>query len=131
VDIMFESLLLSANDALAPRVLGQATPMVNHYAKVGRWIFFQWLFNVNEIHVFLLWPDEPMFYRSQARTGELASACSRARRSMIKIVFGRGGAPANHRRLALRKERRTYELGRIPRSIGGRSDCSELTEFAV
>jgi len=75
-----------------------------------------------------------MFYRSQARTGELASACSRACRSMINIVFGRGGALVNHRQLALREERRSYELGWILRSIGGRSDCSELTgrpEFAV
>ena len=75
-----------------------------------------------------------MFYRSQGPTGELASACSRACLSMINIVFGRGGAPVNHRQLALREERRSYELGWILRSIGGRSDCSELTEhpeFAV
>jgi len=53
---------------------------------------------------------------------------------MINIVFGRGGAPVNHRQFALREERRSYELGWILRSIGGRSDCSELTErpeFAV
>ena len=46
LDIIFGSLLLPANDALAPSALGQATPMMNRYAKVGRWIFFQWLFGV-------------------------------------------------------------------------------------
>jgi hypothetical protein len=43
-------------------------------------------------------------------------------------------APANRRQLTLRKERRRYELGWILRSIGGRNNCSELTErpeFAV
>jgi hypothetical protein len=53
---------------------------------------------------------------------------------MINIVFGRGGAPVSHRQFALREERRSYELGWIPRSIRGRSDFSELTErpeFAV
>lgn len=95
---------------------------------------FEWLFGGNEMGVSMLRPQEQMFYRSQAREGELDRTASRARRSIINAVLGRSDAPCNHRRLILRQECRSYELGWILWSFGGRSDYPELTErpeFAV
>jgi hypothetical protein len=95
---------------------------------------FQWLFGENQMGVSMLRPGEQMFYRSQARAGELDWAASRARRSILNVALGRGDAPGNYRQLLLRKECRSYELGWVLWSFGGRSDYPELTErpeFAV
>jgi hypothetical protein len=95
---------------------------------------FQWLFGGNEMGVSMLRPHEGMFYRSQAREGELGSTSSRARRSLINVVLRRRDAAGNHRQLVLREECRSYELGWTLWSFGGLSDYPELTErpeFAV
>ncbi len=95
---------------------------------------FCWLFGDNEMGVSMLRPGERMFYRSQARAGELGSTRPRAGRSAVNAALGRGDAAANHRRLVLRRECRSYELGWILWSFGGRDDYAELTErpeFAV
>jgi hypothetical protein len=95
---------------------------------------FLWVFGGNEMAVSMLRPNEGMFYRSQAREGELDGTAARARRSIINVVTGRSDAPENHRRLVVRQECRSYELGWILWSFGGRSDYPELTErpeFAV
>jgi hypothetical protein len=52
----------------------------------------------------------------------------------INAVLGGSHAANNHRQLVLRKESRSYELGWILWSFGGRSGYPELTErpeFAV
>jgi hypothetical protein len=95
---------------------------------------FLWLFHDNEMAVSMLRPKEKMFYRSQLRKGELASARWRAGRSMVNAFTGRSDSVTNHRGLVLRQECRSYELGWILWSFGPRSDYPELTErmeFAV
>ncbi len=95
---------------------------------------FRWLFGDNEMGVAMLRPGERMFYRSQARDGELASARRRGRRSIVNAALGRSDRVGNHRGLMRRRECRSYELGWILWSFGRRSDYPELTErpeFAV
>jgi hypothetical protein len=91
---------------------------------------FLWLFRNNEMGISMLRPNERMFYRSQARDGELDSSIPRVRRSIINAVRGRSDTVENYRRLMLRKECRSYELGWILWSFGARTDYAELTERA-
>jgi hypothetical protein len=88
---------------------------------------FLWLFGDNEMGISMLRPAERMFYRSQARRGELHSPRQRARRSILNVVLRRADRPANHTGLVLRNECRSYELGWILWSFGARSDYPELT----
>ena len=81
LDIIFESLLLPANDALAPSALGQATRMVNRYAKVGRWIFFQWLFNVTRYT-----------FSYYGRMSQCSIGLKRAQANSLQLVRGRAAA---------------------------------------
>ena len=95
---------------------------------------FLWLFRNNEMRVSMLRPNERMFYRSQVREGELDSVRQRAGRSIINAVLAKSDTATAHRGLVLRLECRSYELGWILWSFGGRSDYRELThrpEFRV
>lgn len=95
---------------------------------------FLWLFHDNEMAVSMLRPEERMFYRSQVREGELSSPQRRVRRSIVNTLFGRSDTVGKHRGLILRPECRSYELGWILWSFGGRNDYPELTdraEFAI
>ena len=89
---------------------------------------FGWLFGANEMGVSMLRPAERMFYRSQVRAGELDSPWPRVRRSIVNAALGRSDAVGRHRGLVLRKECRSYELGWILWSFGGRDDYGEVTE---
>jgi hypothetical protein len=99
---------------------------------------FLWLFHTSDLgsdfQVSMLRPNERMFYRSGARRGELDSTRRRARRAIVNAALGRSDTVGNHRGLVLRPECRSYELGWILWSFGGRRDYPELTEhpaFAV
>jgi hypothetical protein len=95
---------------------------------------FEWLFGGNEMKISMLRPAERMFYRSQVRKGELSSISGRAWRSAVNMVLHRDDAVERHGELVLREECRSYELGWILWSFGGRNDYPELTqraEFAV
>lgn len=89
---------------------------------------FLWLFGDNDMEISMLRPDERLFYRSQLREGELESTRYRTRRSIVNAFLGRSDAVTKHHGLVLRKECRSYELGWILWSFGGRSDYAELTE---
>ena len=89
---------------------------------------FLWLFGGNEMGVSMLRPQERMFYRSQARAGELAAVRRRGRRALVNAALGRADSVGNHRRLAIRRECRSYELGWILWSFGGCGDYPDLTE---
>jgi hypothetical protein len=89
---------------------------------------FLWLFHDNQMGISMLRPNERMFYRSQVRDGELESSMPRVRRSIANAVLGRCDTVENHGRLVLREECRSYELGWILWSFGGRKDYAELTE---
>lgn len=88
---------------------------------------FLWLFGANEMGVSMLRPKEFMFYRSQLRVGEAASILPRIRRSLVNASLGRSDRVDRHGGLALRRECRSYELGWILWSFGGRADYPELT----
>jgi hypothetical protein len=88
---------------------------------------FNWLFGDNEMGVSMLRPAERMFYRSQLRRGELDGAWRRGLRSVANAALHRADAVERHSGLVLRRECRSYELGWILWSFGGRDDYSELT----
>lgn len=95
---------------------------------------FDWLFGNNELAVSMLRPQERMFYRSQVRRGELDSTWHRGLRGVANAARHRADAPDRHSGLVLRRECRSYELGWILWSFGGRDDYPELTqrpEFSV
>jgi hypothetical protein len=95
---------------------------------------FNWLFGDNEMGVSMLRPAERMFYRSQVRRGELDRSWPRVARSVANAALHRSDAVERHRGLVLRRECRSYELGWILWSFGGRDDFPELTqrpEFAA
>jgi hypothetical protein len=89
---------------------------------------FLWLFGENEMNASMLRPKERLFYRSQLRESELDTTGPRTRRSIVNAMMGRSDSVSNHRGLVLRKECRSYELGWILWSFGGRQDYAELTE---
>lgn len=91
---------------------------------------FLWLFYNNEMGISMLRPNEQMFYRSQAREGELDSTWPRVLRSVGNATLRRSDTVGNYRRLVLRNECRSYELGWILWSFGARSDYAALTERA-
>ena len=95
---------------------------------------FNWLFGDNEMGISMQRPEECMFYRSQVRRGERDSAARRGVRSVANAALHRADAPERHSGLVLRQECRSYELGWILWSFGGRDDYPELTqrrEFAA
>jgi len=95
---------------------------------------FNWLFGDNEMGISMLRPAERMFYRSQVRRGELDRPWRRAVRGVANAALHRADAVERHAGLVLRRECRSYELGWILWSWGGRDDYPELTqrsEFAV
>jgi hypothetical protein len=119
---------------MAPAFLHHAVAHGVPYARDALVAGFRWLFGDNEMGVSMLRPNERMFYRSQVRAGEPGSARRRMSRSLINAALGRSDRPEGHRGLILREECRSYELGWILWSFGGRDDFSELTnhrEFAV
>jgi hypothetical protein len=89
---------------------------------------FDWLFGDNEMHVSMLRKDVSMFYRSQARAGELGTRWRRVGRSIANSLLHCSDAPERHHGLVLRPECRSYELGWLLWSFGGRSDYPELTQ---
>ena len=89
---------------------------------------FEWLFGENELGLSMLRPDLGMFYRSQLRVGKLDTAWPRVRRSIINAALRRDDAIERHDGLVLRNECRSYELGWILWSFGGREDYQELTD---
>lgn len=89
---------------------------------------FNWLFGENEMGVSMLCPAERLFYRSQARRGELDSSWPRAGRSIVNAALRRSDTVERHSGLVLRRECRSYELGWILWSWGGRTDYPELTD---
>jgi hypothetical protein len=95
---------------------------------------FNWLFGDNQLGVSMLHPAKHMFYRSQLRRGELNTTAWRGLRSLANALSRRSDSADRYRRLVLRRECRSYELGWILWSFGVRSDCAELThrpEFLV
>jgi hypothetical protein len=89
---------------------------------------FGWLFGDNAMGISMLRPKEGMFYRSQVRSGELDTSWPRARRSFGNALLPRDDTVESRTGLMLRAECRSYELGWILWSFGGRSDYPELTQ---
>jgi hypothetical protein len=91
---------------------------------------FNWLFGDNELGLTMLLPELHLFYRSQRRAGVSGSRAARGLRALTKAALNRndeiGTAKGAGRVLSL--EVRSYELGWILWSFGGRRDFPELTD---
>jgi hypothetical protein len=93
---------------------------------------FIWLFGNNELGCTMLRPELHLFYRSQRRSGMSGSRAARVLRALANAALNRshqiGAERAAGRTLTL--EMRSYELGWILWSFGGRRDFPELTDRA-
>jgi hypothetical protein len=91
---------------------------------------FIWLFGDNELGRTMLRPELHLFYRSQRRSGISGSRAARGLRALTKAALNRndeiGTARGAGRAVCL--EVRSYELGWILWSFGGRRDFPELTD---
>ena len=91
---------------------------------------FIWLFGDNELGRTMLRPELHLFYRSQKRSGISGSRAARGLRALTKAAVNRndeiGTARGAGRALTL--EVRSYELGWILWSFGGRREFPELTD---
>jgi hypothetical protein len=90
---------------------------------------FVWLFGDNELGCSMLRPELHLFYRSQKRSGIGGSRSARVLRALANAALNRCdkiGTARGGRMLTL--EMRSYELGWILWSFGGRRDFPELTD---
>jgi hypothetical protein len=93
---------------------------------------FIWLFGDNEMDRTMLRPELHLFYRSQRRSGISGSRAARGLRALTKAALNRKDeiGPARGAGRALTLEVRSYEMGWILWSFGGRRDFPELTDRA-
>ncbi|MGH9823372.1 MAG: hypothetical protein ACREDR_08985, partial [Blastocatellia bacterium] len=115
---------------MAPAILHHA---IRHGVRGAREALvkgFIWLFGDNELGRTMLRPELHLFYRSQRRSSISASRAARGLRALTNAALNRndeiGTARGAGRTLSL--EVRSYELGWILWSFGGRRDFPELTD---
>ncbi len=91
---------------------------------------FVWLFGDNELGRTMLRPELHLFYRSQRRSGISGSRAARGLRALTNAALNRNDEIGASRGAGptLSMEVRSYELGWILWSFGGRRDFPELTE---
>ncbi|MGA7385481.1 MAG: hypothetical protein WBW81_12540 [Methylocella sp.] len=115
---------------MAPAILHHATMHGVPGARAALVKGFIWLFGDNELGRTMLRPELHLFYRSQRRAGISGSRAARGLRALAKAALNRndqiGAAGGAGRTLSL--EARSYELGWILWSFGGRRDFPELTD---
>jgi hypothetical protein len=90
---------------------------------------FIWLFGDNELGCTMLRPELHLFYRSQRRPGISGGRAARVLRALTNAALNRNdevGTPKGA--VGLTFEVRSYELGWILWSFGGRRDFPELTD---
>lgn len=88
---------------------------------------FQWVLGENQLHRTMLVPDLRLSIRSQIRKGELRTAKRRMLRALANAHLHRPSGLIDPAGLDVRLECRSYELGWILWSFGGRSDLEQLT----
>jgi hypothetical protein len=114
---------------MAPALLHHAAVHGVPGAREGLARGFRWILGENAMGRSMLRPDRGMVLRSQRRTGAAGARAARALRGVANALLARE-APLDGPRLALTPEMRSYELGWILWSWGGRADYPELTGHA-
>jgi hypothetical protein len=92
---------------------------------------FNWVLGNNQLGTSMLVPELNLSIRSQARKGELRTKSLRVLRAVRNAMLGFKAGLVDPSQLELRLECRSYELGWILWSFGGRSDIQELTHHAM
>jgi hypothetical protein len=92
---------------------------------------FRWVFGENQLGKVMLARDLCLTIRSQIRKGELHTDKRRVLRALANSALRRSAPLANPSGLDLRLECRSYELGWILWSFGGRTDFPELTNHKL
>jgi len=87
---------------------------------------FTWIFGNNQMNRSMLWKREGLICRSHARRGELNGRKKRAVRALANVLTGHRATLVDPSELELRLECRSYELGWILWSFGGRTDLAEI-----
>ena len=114
---------------MAPAILHHAVARGVPGAREALHKGFLWIFGANEMAKTMLRPEVHLIHRSQKRAGFRGSREARVIRSVVNKALGRhdkiegnGGAG-----LEFTQEVRSYELGWILWSFGGRDDYADLT----
>lgn len=88
---------------------------------------FKWVLGENQLGRAMLVPELNLTIRSQVRKHELKTKAPRALRALKNAWLGNGEALIDSAHVGIRLECRSYELGWILWSFGGRCDLRELT----
>jgi hypothetical protein len=91
---------------------------------------FGWIFGANEMGRTMLRPELQLIHRSQRRAGWRGDRRARIVRASLNAALGRSDHLENQggKGLELTQEVRSYEIGWILWSFGGRIDYPELTD---
>jgi hypothetical protein len=92
---------------------------------------FNWFLGENQLGIPMVVPRLQLTIRSQARRGELHTKVWRAMRVGRASLLGTKARLCDPRRIELRRECRSYELGWILWSFGQRSDVPQLTNHVL
>jgi hypothetical protein len=92
---------------------------------------FEWVFGANQLARPMLAPETGLSIRSQIRKGERDSKARRVVRAVANAGLRRSSGLIDPSKLDLRLECRSYELGWILWSFGGRSDLRQLTHHSL
>ncbi len=90
---------------------------------------FGWIFGANEMGRTMLRPELQMIHRSQRRSGWRGERAARLLRAWKNVLLGRSDCIEDRKGAGLEftQEIRSYELGWILWSFGGRQEYPELT----
>jgi hypothetical protein len=115
---------------MAPALLHHAVRNQVAGARAAIETGFRWIFGANEMGCSMLRPDLSLIYRSQRRPGLQGRREVRLVRAAIVAATGGSGRVGEKVGLQLTEEMRSYELGWLLWSFGGRSDYPEFTNAA-
>jgi hypothetical protein len=113
---------------MAPAFLECAERHGMHEARDALIRGFAWVLGENQLRRPMLVPDLQLTIRSQVRKSELRTTALRAARAIGNTYLRRPAGLIDPARVGLRLECRSYELGWILWSFGGRSDLRQLTD---
>ena len=116
---------------MAPAFLERAErhgiPQARHALIKG----FHWALGDNQLAKSMILEHQGLTIRSQVRRGELNTKAKRAIRAVSNSGLSRSGRWAAPGAIEMRLECRSYELGSILWSFGGRTDLPQLTHDQI
>jgi len=114
-------------DGMAPAILHHAVAHGLPGAKEALERGFEWILGKNQLGRSMLVADSSQILRSQLRKSDANSRRRRALRAIVNGMLGRSDGLVPADKISVRQECRSYHLGWVIWSFGGRDDYPELT----